>query len=134
MDRKIEAMIDEVEQYWQTHMFDAISSQASYSEQPVDIYKFSRGDQALIPSTVADDRRFDKALDTLARRLPDADKEADAAWHDLDSMRTAIARKCEHVGYFVGILMGAKLMGATRLQLEQFGVALDKHLETSSDT
>jgi len=33
------------------------------------------------------------------------------------------------VGYYVGVLMGAKLMGANRTQLEQLGDGLDKYFD-----
>jgi len=42
-------MIDEVETYWLTHQFDAISMQGAYTKNPVELYKFSLGEQALIP-------------------------------------------------------------------------------------
>lgn len=45
----IALMIDEVETYWLTHQFDAISMQGAYTKNPVELYKFSLGEQALIP-------------------------------------------------------------------------------------
>jgi hypothetical protein len=126
----IASIIGEIEHYWQTHVFEAIWSQGAYQSgsQAVDIYKFSRGDEPLLPEIIKDQEKFDEALDSLDELVPNENKEACKAWSDLDTLRNVIARNCGEVGYFIGVLMGAKLMGATHEQLEQFGRALDRYL------
>jgi hypothetical protein len=125
----IGSIIEEVEHYWLTHPFDAISLQGAYTENPVELYKFSRGDHALIPSLVKDQERYEQCLHILGNLFSVENKEANKAWDDLDSLRTQIARDCEHIGYYVGVIMGARLMGAAHAQLEQLGDGLDKYLE-----
>ena len=38
------------------------------------------------------------------------------AWHRLDTLSATISYQAEKIGYYLGVLMGAKLMGATHIR------------------
>ena len=130
----IASLIEEIETYWLCHPFWAISNQGS-DENPVEIYNFSLGKMALDPSLPVNAKCFEENLEILWKKThvndsDTRDKEAEEALAAIDSLNTGIAKGCERIGYHVGVLMGAKLMGASRAQLEQLCQGLAKHLET----
>jgi hypothetical protein len=38
------------------------------------------------------------------------------AWHRLDTLSATISYQAEKIGYYLGVLMGAKLMGVTHIR------------------
>lgn len=125
-DRTI-ALIDEVETYWLCHPFSAITTERIYYE-PVHVYDFSLGENAINPALVEYSKEYEKNLKTVGKYIPNENKELCLAWDNLDGLHTQVAMDCERIGYYVGVLMGAKLMGATRAQLEQFCHGLEQQL------
>lgn len=123
MHRVIGAIIDKVEGYFLTHLFTAV--ECTSDTKTIDITEFS---VSIDHEISVDDRCFDEAWDIVGKAIPADNKAAHDAHHDLDGLRTSIRWRSEQVGYYVGVFAGARLMGASRLDLEKLGEGLFRTL------
>jgi hypothetical protein len=124
LQESIKAIIDEVDGYYLTHAFEAGSE-----GQTLDVHSFTRGDHAISPQVLANAKRFDELCDTILEAIPNVDEKVRYAISRLDELYTSLGTSCERGGYYIGVLLGARLMGASRDELERLGDGLYRHLK-----
>jgi hypothetical protein len=119
LKKAIAELIEQVEQYFLFHPFSGAGI-GNFRDPLIDIDEFASID----PQVMTDHGRFAELYDIVLKAIKGENEMVRYALWQLDSLRYGLSGGMGKVGYYVGLFMSARLMGASREQLEQLGKGL----------
>ena len=118
-------MIDKVETMFTAGIFYPF---LSYHSDTSITYEFLYEEKkALDPAAPRDFQRFNDCLDVLGKAVSKDDKEVAFELESLGGASYDLIFNGERIGFYMGTLMGAASMGASRQTLERIGEGIRNH-------
>ena len=117
-------MIDKVEKRVTLEPFNAICWRSSDEDITTD---FTFGETPLNPQAPADRDRFEEIIDWLRNSVTAKGEEATQMLLTLDDLSCDLCSHSELIASYMGVLMGAAMMGASREKLEAIGQGVFNH-------
>jgi len=124
LKRTISAMIDQVEKRFTVEPFNAVVYRSSDNSITTD---FIFGDTPLEPQAPVDRDRFHEIIDFLRNSVTSKDEETDRLLLALDDLTWDSCYYSEIIGFYMGVLMGAAMMGASHDKLKTIGQGIYNH-------
>jgi hypothetical protein len=118
-------MVARVEKRVTLEPFNAICWRSSDEDITSDF--LFRGDRPLDPQAPVDYARFHDIIDRLRKSVTAKDKEANEMLSALHDLSYNLCFYSEQVGSYMGVLIGAAMMGATHDKLKTIGQGIYNH-------
>ena len=125
LKRTIKLMIARVEKRITVEPFNAVCWRASDDSITEDFSFF--GDTPLDPQAPADSKRFHDIINSLRKSVTAEGEEADRMLLALDDLSYALCDHSELIGCYMGVLVGAAMMGASHDKLQAIGQGFFNH-------